>query len=126
MPFRLCLLATLLLAAVLSLCATGGTRASAPGTLAVQRTAAPPEAVLNSGPRRAEHRAAQLEDDDDDLACKPDAMAGHPHAVPPARDATAAARARRACRLSMSRSAAFRARQRLDDSFPTGPPSILR
>lgn len=131
---RLLLLAALLLATALSLLATGGADAAT----SVARPAAASERNL-AGPRasgrdqglkppaeqRTERRAAQLEDDDDNLACKPDVMAGDAFATLPAR-AFAATTARRACRLSLARAATFRARQRLDDSFPTGPPSIQR
>lgn len=126
---RLSLLATLLLAVVLSLGATGDVRAAGSAglseqRLSEQRVAGPREPAVR---RPIEHRAAQLADDDDDLDCKPDAMAnGHHAALAPRPLVAGAVVARSRCRLSLARSEVFRARQRLDDAFPTGPPSILR
>lgn len=123
------LLATLLLAVVLSLGATGESRATGSAgpseqRLSEQRVAGPREPAVR---RPVDHHAAQLADDDDDVDCKPDAMPnGHHAAVAPRQLVAGAVLARSACRLSLARADAFRARQRLDDAFPTGPPSILR
>jgi hypothetical protein len=131
-PARFALLAALFLAIVLSLGAAGGVGAASRDNVVGARNLAEQAHAL-AGARHeaglksvAVRRAAQIEDDDDDLDCKPDAMGHGPHAALPPRAAVLTPATRVACRLALARSAAFRARQRLDDAFPTGPPSIPR
>ena len=135
---RATVLAALLLTLVLSLFAPGECRASAPAGSGtgqhqgqVRREVQFPrdvQAVRDATVLRsvAETRRAAIEDDDDDLGCKPEAVASGHRAALPAPDTLGvlARSGHRACRTALLRAAGFRARQRLDDAYPTGPPSI--